>query len=182
MIRIRGKERSGTTWLEMLLRYNFHCGKLDTHMKHYFTGDMGCSAEMTIVISKHPLDWFYSYSKYLGKDISEGPLELIDSWNVFHAAWLAHAEEDIVKFIRYEDLLGDPEGVLTGICVERNHFAFDRIDTVVTPDKKILDEEFCRGMEGRIEAYKMNPEVAASLREAVDYGIMKRLGYYDLNL
>lgn len=185
MIKISGRERSGTTWLEMLLRQNYICGKVDTRLKHHFTGNLYNTPVKTIVISKHPLDWWYSYYLYtMSSDmrLEDMPTALFGSWCHLYDDWLYYGKNHDVSFIRYQDLYNDPEGTLDAIGLVRSGREFDRVEKTVSANGEITSDEFSRDMSKRIEAYKQAPTLVDALSGIIDREVMDDLGYHSFDL
>jgi len=182
MIAISGKERSGTTWLEMLLRHNYINGGIDAKHKHRFTGVLRSAEIMTLVISKHPLDWFYSYYKYIRKsgvsfrDFGDKSVNQIAIWSDFYFHWLDWSLSAEVKFIRYIDLLADPEKVLSSTGLLRYDEPFNPVRNTVCADGTVLVDEFYEREEPS-KAYAGCSGLIDDIRELVSEEVVKALGY-----
>jgi len=176
MIAISGKERSGTTWLELLLKENYFTCGIDAKDKHNFTGKKRSTDIETVVISKHPLEWWLSWYNYAGRrkiSFDEFSLDYFDTWNNFYYCWILWKEKAPIKFIRYIDLYESPQLTLTVLNVKRNDFMFDRVRHVVCADGSQTDEIFKR----QILTYDNYPMVREKIEEKIDYHILHYLGY-----
>ena len=181
-IALSGKERSGTTWLEHLIRENFINSGIDLRFKHLFTGTLRSKEMLTLVISKHPLDWWYSYYSYTARDgvaFKDFSTDRFRIWSDFYLEWLDWSEQANVRFIRYIDLYKDPEGTLLDAGLERFACEFNRITGIVSPNGIISDERFERPT--RIAAYDDAPEVLRKLCSMVSEKATRMLGYDSLD-
>jgi len=177
MIAISGKERSGTTWLEYLLKENYYTCGIDAKDKHNFTGKKRSTDIETVVISKNPWEWWVSYYNYVSPNVNlnDFSVDYFDTWNNFYYCWILWAGKAPVKFIRYDDLYENPEGVLNKLNIKRNEFEFDRVENVVCADGTKKDCRFVK--EKRIYVYGNNPELKEKLIYKMDLSILDFLGY-----
>ena len=179
MIAISGKERSGTTWLEFLLRENYATGGVDARDKHRFTGKQQPVDMLTILVSKHPVEWWFSYYIFaasIGIKFDEFPIDFFTTWNEVYYKWIEWGTRANIKFIRYDSLFRDPEGTLDDLGLRRNEFAFDRIENVVTAHGTIEKSRLFERAE-TLTAYEDLPRLRQAIEEMIDPGVLHYLGY-----
>lgn len=182
MITLAGKERSATTWLEKLILRNYRTDGIDSKFKHNNFGNRSVST--AIVISKHPLEWWFSYYKFAaapGIEFGDFPINYFESWNDFHYSWIQAARNLDITFIRYDQLYEDPEDVLGAILDDRYENDFDRIDNRVHPTGIVSDTDIFRRAE-RVFAYDTYPELLEKLKGEIDLSILSYLGYMGIEL
>lgn len=179
MIAISGKERSGTTWLEFLLRENYVTGGVDARDKHRFTGKSKADPGLTIVISKHSVEWWFSYYLFaasIGIKFDDFPIDFFSTWNEFYYKWIEWGTKANIEFIRYDSLFPDPEEILNGLGLQRNEFAFDRIENVVTAHGRIEKSRLFERAEN-LTAYEDLPRLRQAIEDMIDPGVLHYLGY-----
>lgn len=187
MIALAGKERSGTTWLEHLLRRNYVNGGIDARQKHGFTAYLRERDMQTIVISKHPLEWWYSYYRYLKRSNEELQFRdmdysLFEAWNAFYLKWIEWSYIGSVDFVRYSNLVLEPEAVLDKLGLRKQDKDFDRINNRVESDGTVSELNFLRRTEAMRYEYSISEGVKEMLSQMVSPGVMAGLGYTNMNL
>jgi len=181
MIAISGKERSGTTWLEYLIRRNYVNGGIDARLKHLFTGNVREAEVLTLVISKHPLAWFYSYYKYCTTGaFSCFPPVCLRKWSDFYAEWIEHSKNANVMFIRYEDLYADPKSVLDNTGMIQYSNDFDEVENEVCCDGTVASRIFKPDNVRR--EYENQLIDLDYIREFISEEVSRKLGYHSITL
>ena len=118
-VKVYGIQRSGNNWLFWMLAANYAIKLLGNkygHTHSCFNPNSG--AEANLIISKHPVEWLPSMYRYENSTINKAQYLLtINKWNTLYASYLSDTMSlSNVDFIAYDNLLADPEKVLTPIA------------------------------------------------------------------
>jgi len=183
MITLAGKERSGTTWLERLIYRNYKMVEIDSKHKHGMFGNRNHGD--CVVISKHPVEWWFSYYKLAapaGIEFGDFDTNYFDSWNDFHYDWIQADRRDYadVEFIKYTDLYENPEDELKCLELDRFEGKFDRVVGIVSATGDVSENVFRRAE--RVFAYDSFPELLKELQDKTDETILSHLGYEGVGL
>jgi len=193
-ISIVGKERSGTNWLASLIRVNYEYDRLIEEGKHRTTLEHLNDGFSVIVTSKHPLVWYHSMFKFMGKvgvNFSQfrdqvrkdHHQEMIFSWWVFHLKYLSWQQSGrSIFFVKYDDVLADPEGTISGLGLGliRKPGAFDVIENTVSRHGRDAGKRFDHSFyvnKGWKQKYDEVPGLDVLLESIVEWEAIEGLGY-----
>jgi hypothetical protein len=189
--KVYGIERSGNNWLQWMLAANYRVKIMGTNYGWThgpYSTDRELDGCLNFVISKHPLEWLPSIHRFhkthhkmsIGEFIRER--DVIERWNNLYAGHVGNAEKFGVTFLRYDDLLRDPERILN-IAVDH------RIPRKTQPFRSAENDKMTTRMNlsGKpfnkrqyLEKKYMDhytPEVLAEAMRRFDWGVAEKLGY-----
>jgi len=194
--KVYGIQRSGNNWLQWMLAANY---KVKIMGSNYgwthgpYSTDKEVADAVNFVTSKHPIEWLPSMQRFhkvhhgltIGQFIRR--CDMIERWNSLYAGHLANAEKFGARFVRYDDLLRDPEAVLCGIvdgAFPRKPQPFrsaenQHMSTTMTPTKKPFNKR------QYLEKTYLKRYTQAEIDEViarVDWGVANDLGYTKENL
>jgi hypothetical protein len=206
-IKIHGLLRTGTNYLEALLRRNFHVQCLAPWEEGWKHGP--CQYVPTcfyVFLVKDPYAWIVSFRNWERlhnrssatslAEFARQPLTHprlvsawndvgtpIEAWNRTLASWQAHEGKPNTLFLRYEDLIRDPEAAMAGIRarfgLSARQPAFvdvtSRADTWRTPNPRApLDVGYYRHEKFLDE---FDEPALSLLRAALDRQLLRRFDY-----
>lgn len=141
--------------------------------------------DVYIVISKDPYSWYLSYLKWAKKHNWNTPeYHYIEEWNLFYGKWLEFSKQtDNILFIKYIDLLADPEKELCRIALTLN---IPPVTKIISPEKVNSSKRFTASSAkyylDREYLKAFSEEELITLQNLVDKNVMEELGYEYKNI
>jgi len=189
--KVYGIQRSGNNWLQWLLAANYRVKIMGANFGWThgpYSTDAELAGTLNLVISKHPVEWLPSMHRFhkvhrgltLAKFIRTA--DAIEKWNSLYAGHVANAEAFGARFIRYDDLLADPEGVLEATVagdLARKDQPFRSADgqhmnTRMLPTSRKFDKNHYLK---KVYLNHYTPELLEEVQARVDWKVASALGY-----
>jgi DNA-binding transcriptional regulator of glucitol operon len=155
-VKIFGAMRSGNNLMKFLLQTNFRAEIITssaggwTHGLYRVPEIYGKEVNV-VVMSKHPLAWLPSMFRFQRQTMTFHQFATrsgaVGRWNTLYRDWTeVRLEECGMSFVRYEDLIVDPEAVMKRVAseigAERNSKPFHMPKGKMTTTGKVSDERF----------------------------------------
>ena len=136
-----------------------------------------------IIISKDPYSWNLSYRNWgIKNNWPASPHPFILEYNAFYGKWLQFSKEtDKIAFVRYIDLLSDPEATLGGLRDRFNLPEKKKISKIRRVKKVPMSHRFSASrvnyylQEKYLDDYKT--EELEELNRHLDHDLIQQLGY-----
>ena len=195
-IKLFGLRRSGTNYLQLLLKQNYKAKVLTNkggwkHGKYRVYKELGYEIDC-VFISKNIFSWLTSMQRRYAKRHSLiamiGVPDYVNLWSLIHENWLnVPLKEKKKSFVKYEDLIVDPEKVCVRVAKELNLEKmtpfFKDTKQIVEPMGNVIQKKF--DLDYYVGKQYMNNFPRGSIkgvRDMIDLNIVKKLGYNENTL
>lgn len=189
--KVYGIQRSGNNWLQWMLAANYRVKIMGSQFGWThgpYSTDKGLDDCLNFVISKHPVEWLPSIQRFhkvhhgltIGQFIRNA--DVIERWNSLYAGHLGNAEKFGARFVRYDDLLKDPEGVLDKLvdgALPRKDQPFRSAEGNKMTTRMNLSGKPFNKRQYTEKAYlkRFAPAELEEVISRVDWGVANKLGY-----
>ena len=190
-VKVYGIQRSGNNWLMWMLEANYRVKVMGSNYgwtHGAYSDDKEVEDALNIVISKHPIEWLPSMQRFhkkhhgltLGQFIRDS--DSIEQWNSLYLGHISNAEKYKARFVRYDDLLRDPETVLDNLidgAFQRKDRPFRSAENQhMSTRMKPTSREFDKNQY--LEKHYLKKYTKEELEEVtsrIDWGVAGSLGY-----